>query len=103
MKKFEQYYRRYGEKTIFIARFLPGLRAPIFALSGVSKMKYSKFIFYDGVAAIISVPLFVYLAYFFGENIEYILKLIKRTELTVAIIGLIIIGFIIYGFIKKKK
>lgn len=75
-KKFNQK----GDKLIFAARFMPGLRAPIFFSAGTLHVPYRKFLLYDGVAALISVPLIVGLVYYFGDSLEAIVSWIKRVE-----------------------
>ena len=57
--------RKSGSKLIFAARFMPGLRAPIFFCSVLLHYPYRVFLFYDGLAALISVPLIIYIVYHF--------------------------------------
>lgn len=96
---------KYGQKVLFVARFLPGLRAPIFIMAGVShSVSYLRFILMDGMAAIISVPILVYLGYFFANDLEDILNYVKHSEIIiVAIIIIVIAVIIIYNRRKGKK
>ena len=60
-------FKQYGLSLLFVARFLPGLRSPIFLVAGMSRrISYLTFILMDGIAALISVPVWVYLGYFFA-------------------------------------
>ncbi len=61
---------RYGNMAIFYARFLPGVRAPIYLTSGLAGMRPRRFIVYDTLGAAISVPLVVSIGYFFGDQID---------------------------------
>ncbi len=79
-----------GNKLIFAARFMPGLRAPIFFSAGTLHLPARIFLFYDGIAALLSVPLIVGLAYRYGEQIDRITKEIKKAEHGVAITILVI-------------
>ncbi len=97
------HFNVYGNKTIFLARFVVGIRSVTFWSAGMSGFKYRYFIFYDGMAAIISVPLLVYLGYFFGENIEYLVHNVRRMEIAASIIGGILLIFLIYYSVKKFK
>ena len=56
-------FERHGPKFIMAARFLPGLRAPTFFVAGLTGVPYWKFIVYDGLAACVSAPAWVYLGY----------------------------------------
>lgn len=95
--------KKYGDKILFFARFLPGLRAPIYIMAGVShKVSYLKFLLLDGLAALISVPLLVYLGYFFAHDLDDVLEYVKRSE--AYIIGSIVLGLIIFiGYKQYKK
>ena len=55
---------------MFFARFLPGLRMPVFFTSGLYKVPFWKFFLIDGFAALISVPIWVLLAYYFSKNLD---------------------------------
>ncbi|EMN70595.1 SNARE-like domain protein, partial [Leptospira interrogans serovar Bataviae str. UI 08561] len=56
---------RYGNWVTFMARFMPGLRMPIYLTAGTSdRISFYRFVILDFLAAIISVPVWVYLGYF---------------------------------------
>ncbi|MSQ67279.1 MAG: DedA family protein [Gammaproteobacteria bacterium] len=59
----EQFYARHGAKGLFLARFLPGLRGLIFFSAGSLGVPLSTFLLLDGLAALLSVPVFVGLGY----------------------------------------
>ena len=103
--KIQEKAQKYGDKILFIARFLPGLRAPIFLTAGIShRVSYWKFILMDGSAAIISVPVWVYLGYFLAHDLSRVLKFVEHAQL--AIIG-VVIGIVVLivaiKWLKKKK
>jgi membrane protein DedA with SNARE-associated domain len=70
LEQVEKKIRRYGNVVVLVARFLPGLRAPTFFTVGHARMPYWRFAFYDGVAALVSAPLWVAVGFWFGEDIE---------------------------------
>lgn len=78
-----------------MARFLPGLRTPIFFSCGTLKMKFALFFLIDSLAAILSVPIFTLLGYFFGDKIDVVISHIKRIDRIVVII-LILTILLIY-------
>ncbi len=63
----KDFYEKHGGKTIILARFMPIIRtfAPI--LAGVGKMKYSHFIFYNFVGALIWTVSITGLGYYLGK------------------------------------
>jgi len=58
--KVERLFARYGALVLFWGRFLPGLRMPIFFTAGSMRVPYAKLLMFDGLAALISVPAFVW-------------------------------------------
>jgi len=89
--KVEELFARHGEKIVMVARFLPGVRAVTYFTAGSARMKYSRFILWDGIAARGSAPLFVYLGYRFGDELERLVRAVRRGE-SAAIIGLLVVA-----------
>ena len=77
-------FERYGSMVMFVGRFLPGLRAPLFASSGAMHVPYLKFALLDGAAALISAPVFVWLGHWlwveFHEDLEELSSVLARTH-----------------------
>ena len=77
LKMVREKFAQYGNRVLFVARFLPGLRAPIYMVSGITRrVSYTRFVLIDFCAAIISVPIWVYL----GELGAKKLRLVTRTN-----------------------
>ena len=86
---------------------MPGLRSPIFLAAGMSRrIPFSQFIVMDGLAAIISVPVWVYLGYYFADSLPDLLRYVQDGQNIVhVIIGLIIL-LVLFFWVKsavKKK
>ncbi|MCW5830717.1 MAG: VTT domain-containing protein [Deltaproteobacteria bacterium] len=79
----EYYFEKYGTRFIFVGRFMAGVRAPMFLTAGILRVPYRKFILYDGMGALISVPLLVYAGYYFGEDIDRAFHLAREAQQTV--------------------
>lgn len=74
-------FDRYGNRLLFIARFLPGLRSPIFLIAGWSRrVSLLQFLLLDGAAALISVPFWVYLGYYGADNRDWLLSWVHRGQ-----------------------
>ena len=102
-RRVRAYFRTYGSKVVFVARFLPGLRFSIFLSAGMLHVKPHVFVIYDALAALISVPFLVYTAWFFGENSDHVIKWAKRSEYGIlALVGVaaIFVGIKLY---RKRK
>lgn len=69
-----------GNKILFAARFMPGLRAPLFFSAGALGVPTRAFLLYDGLAALISVPAIVYSVYAFGNHMDQVIATIQRAN-----------------------
>lgn len=70
LQEVEKRLRRRGKVVVVIARYLPGLRAPTYFTVGHSRLPYWQFLIFDGLAALISAPLWVCIGFWFGDDIE---------------------------------
>lgn len=95
----EKKIQRNAKMICFAARFMPGLRAPIYLTCGVLRVRPRTFIFQDGLAALLSVPLWIYLGNWFGENLDQALSLARKIQEWI-LVGIILL-LVIY-FIRKK-
>jgi len=80
----EELFAKHGTTGLFIGRFLPGLRAPIFFSAGSLKVSLVKFLLLDGLAALVSVPVFVWLGRWlwlkFADDFGQLERALKRTH-----------------------
>ena len=82
----EALFARHGEKIVMAARFMPGVRAVTFFTAGSAGMPYPRFICFDGLAALASAPAFVFLGFRFGRQLQRVIELLKRFQVTTAIV-----------------
>lgn len=97
--KTEQFYKKYGAKTIILARFVPIVRTFAPFVAGVGSMHYATFIFYNVIGGILWVCLFTLLGFFFG-NMSFIKENFHYAVF--AIIGLSILPMV-YEYIQHKR
>lgn len=96
----EDYFRRYGNKSVFLGRFFGPIRAIIPFVAGLAKMKQRPFIFWNILSAVGWAILNVFLGYFSGTLIMAILKKWSG-RLSLILILLLAVG-LIYWLIKKR-
>ncbi|MGE7695683.1 VTT domain-containing protein [Lysinibacillus sp. NPDC094177] len=95
MEAAEKFFNKHGGKTIVIARFMPFIRTFIPFVAGASKMKYSYFIMYNVLGAVLWVLSCTLLGYFFGnipiikDNFSTVLILIILLSVIPAVVGAI--------------
>ncbi len=97
------YFRKYGSKVIFIGRFLPGLRFSIFFSAGTLHVRTAVFLVYDSLAALVSVPVLVYLAWGFGEDIDHVLRWARRSEYGIALLVVLAVPVILFKARKHRR
>ncbi|MBF0319473.1 MAG: DedA family protein [Nitrospirae bacterium] len=86
LERTQQFYDKYGGKTIIIARFVPIIRTFAPFVAGIGKMNYRRFIIYNVTGGIFWVAIFLTAGYYFGN-----IPVIKR-NFTAVIFAIIIIS-----------
>ena len=103
-RRVRAYFRTYGSKVVFVARFLPGLRFSIFLSAGMLHVRPHVFLLYDTMAALLSVPVLVYSAWFFGDQIDSVIKWTRRSEYGIlALVGVAALYLAIKVYRKRKS
>jgi len=98
LERTHAFYERHGGKTIVIARFLPILRTFAPFVAGVGFMSYGRFMFYNVVAGIAWVGIFVFGGYLFGN-----LPAVKN-HFTLVIAMIVVISLLpaVYELIRQR-
>jgi membrane-associated protein len=99
LEKTNQFFEKYGGKTIILARFVPFARTFAPFVAGVSKMEYKKFFYYNVTGGFLWVTIALFAGYFFG-NIQFV-----KENFSLVIIAIILISVIpvIFEVITHKK
>lgn len=98
----QEKFDKYGNWVLFVARFLPGLRTAVFVTAGISrKVSYLRFLIMDGLAALISVPIWIYLGEYGAHNIDWLMA--KMHSLQSGIFVILGIGATVVAWIWWKK
>jgi len=97
-------FQKNGKKVLFAARFMPGLRAPIFLSAGITKFTgFGTFILIDGFAALISVPVWTYLGFYGASNMDVLIKWMKNTKIGILVVFLVLVAVFFISKLFKKK
>ena len=88
LKKADRFFKKYGEKTIFVGAMITSLRPVLSIIAGSSKMNPAKFAFYHFMGVIIWASVVIGTGYFWGEEIVWIMK--NNFKIVIVIILLII-------------
>jgi len=99
----ERHIQKNGRIICFTARFMPGLRAPVFLTSGILRVPFPVFLGMDGLAALISVPVWIYLAYHFGNELETLFAVAEKAKIILVLGIILLIGGYVYRRYRKKR
>lgn len=96
-------FSRYGNRLMFVARFLPGMRTAVYLTAGMTqRISFLRFILLDGLAALISVPIWVYLGFYGAENHEWLLGWVHRGESVVGFGALALVAGVAWIWWRRK-
>lgn len=70
----DAFFGRHGAKSVFLARFITGVRVTGAWMAGVNRMRWQKFLAFNALGAICWATLFGLLGYYLGDAAERILR-----------------------------
>ncbi len=88
IERTEEFFKKYGGKTIVIARFVPVVRTLAPFVAGTGNMDYAQFIRYNIVGALAWVALLLGTGYFFG-NLPFV-----KSHFGLVVIAIIVLSLI---------
>ncbi len=94
LERGEKLFARFGAVTVFFARFIFGMRIIAGPLAGVLRMPWRKFLAFNFLGAIVWVTAISGVGYLFGQHWERLQRGVKRVDLGVAIVVLVVAAFL---------
>ena len=103
--KVQEKFHRYGNRVLFIARFLPGMRTTVYLTAGMThRVSFLRFLLLDGAAALISVPFWVYLGYFGADNHQWLITWMHRGQASLWIIlGILLLVLLLAWWRHRRR
>lgn len=68
LAKFDRFFERHGAKTVFVARFITGLRVLGALLAGASRLNWSRFLVFNALGAVVWATTFGLVGYALGYS-----------------------------------
>ena len=99
--KAEVRIRKNARLICFVARFTPGLRAPVYLTAGTMGVTPLVFLVSDGGAALISVPVWIAIGHWFGTNLDFVVKIAR--QMNYIIVGALVAGILAYLIYRKFR
>jgi len=88
----ERLFARHGALTVFIARFVFGMRIIAGPLAGMLRMHWQKFLFFNFLGAALWVTAISGAGYLFGQHWGRLMRDLKRFDIAVAIVAVLAIA-----------
>ncbi|HMA91043.1 MAG TPA: DedA family protein [Polyangiaceae bacterium] len=90
----ETLFEKHGAMTIFVARFISGVRAMVFILAGMGRIAIWRFLIWDGLAVAVTVPIFATLGFTFADRVTLLDAHVANTQrVLIAVCALAIVGY----------
>lgn len=99
----EQFFEKYGARTIFIARFVPVIRHIISIPAGIARMNLAKFLPLTFAGATIWGGGLMVLGYQLGANWENVVRTWKKFDILVAGVVVLTLIFLAVRFLRKRR
>ena len=97
--KTKEFYDKHGGSTIIITRFMPFFRTFAPVVAGIGQMKYSKFLYYNILSAVMWIMSMTLIGFFMGRSIPNIDKHIDKVIVVIVFLSLCPA---IYKYLKHK-
>lgn len=100
----QQLFKKHGFWLITISRFIPGLRSVISLPMGILQVPYPKFILYTLIGSMLSATTHAYAGYLLGNNWEIVRTYLKKFDIFIlAVVVLITAAYFYRKHLKKKR
>ena len=103
MRRARAMFRKHGAKAVFFGRFLFGIRAVTFFVSGSLRVPLTTFVIMDGLAALLTVPASILLAWHFGGELEQAAAWIGRVDGVVLGFAVVAGAVFVILFLRRRK
>lgn len=100
-KQMEQLIISHGIKVFFVARFMVGVRGPIYLAAGVMRIPFIRFLVVDAICATMVVSIVFWLSYFYGYAVG---PLVRRSQwgITVLVTIAAVVVLLIFYFRRRR-
>ena len=89
----EKLFERFGPATVFVARFIFGMRIIAGPLAGVLRMPWRKFVLFNLLGAALWVTVISCVGYFFGQHWPELLSMVGRANAVIFGVAVVVAWF----------
>src|SRR3954465_14671876 len=100
-QQFQRAVENHALKVMLLARFLVGIRAPVYVMTGVVRLPFRLFLIYDVISASLVVAVVFGLSYIFGEKVTV---WVRHAEIRATIVfALVIIAAVAILYYRHRE
>jgi membrane protein DedA with SNARE-associated domain len=103
--RLERWFARYGNWAVFLGRMMAGVRFVTFVSAGIARMPVHRFVIFDSLASLVTVPAWVCLGYVIGTHFDQLMVWMSRVNTTTWIVaGMgILTFFMVRKTLRRRK
>jgi len=102
-QQIERIIDAHGLKVFFLARFLVGVRAPMYIAAGVLKVPFRRFILMDLLCATVVIGTFFGLSYAYGEVIGKLIRDVEVVLTAIVVAAAIAVALFLWRRHRRKQ
>jgi len=99
----ERLFRRYGAMTVFIARFIAGVRVIAGPLAGVLRMHWKKFAIANFLGAVLWVTTISTVGYVFGSHWDELVRVVRSANIFLLVLAVAVTVFLWWRANRRGK
>jgi len=100
----EQAFSRWGLKSLTVAKFIPGFPMVAPALAGAMRTKWSSFLFFDLVAAVLWSSLPIGAGLIFYRQVDQVTAALARLGGWAGIVlGIVLAAFVVWKWVQRRR
>jgi len=99
----ESFFDKYGERAVFISRFIPVVRHLISVPAGIGRMNLTKFLVYTTVGASVWNMFLTYVGLVLKSNWNTVKQYTKGVDYIIVIVIILAFTYFVYKGLEKRK
>jgi membrane protein DedA with SNARE-associated domain/rhodanese-related sulfurtransferase len=104
VRQTETVYRRYGVRSLLVAKFVPGLNAVSAPLAAISGVSFGRFFLFDAIGAMLWIGSFTGLGYIFSHQLDKVGDVAARMGSGVAVLAVGLLGaWIGWKLVQRRR
>lgn len=103
VEKFRERVQRNEKAVVFSGRFMPGLRGPVFFAAGTARISPISFVVVDTFAALISVPVWVWLGFVFADNFDRLTAAARQFRMGLLGTAAVVVLLVLFRYARKRR